>query len=95
VIVLEPMALVFFAFCFAPSKTTKFAFHVSKFSRTAAILLTAGSGYMAGWFLNCATENGCSARVAFFPGVIFLMLAWFVLCKFHDGGSLNKEDTEN
>jgi hypothetical protein len=94
-IVLGLMAAVFFAFIFAPTKTTNLAFQVSRFSRIAAVLLTAGSGYMDGWFLSCASENGCSARFAFVPGVVLLMFAWFVLCKFHNADSIIKERTEN
>jgi hypothetical protein len=94
-IVLGPMAAVFFAFSFAPPKITNFAFQVSRFSRPVAILLTVGSGYMDGWFFNCAIENGCSSRLTFVPGVVFIALAWFILCKFHNGVPVIKERKEN
>jgi len=89
------MAAVCFAFIFVPQKTTNLAFQVSRFSRPVAILMTIGSGYMEWWFLSYAGENGCTARFAFIPGVICLLLAGFVLCKFHDGGSFVRERTES
>jgi hypothetical protein len=59
------------------------ALRVSRFSRITIVLLATGFGYLGGWFLQCAVENGCNSRLAVLPGIVILAFAWFMLYKFH------------
>jgi hypothetical protein len=82
-IVLSGVAAVCFAFIFTAPKFTGMALRVSRFSRIIFVLLATGFGYLGGWFLHCAVENGCSSRLAILPGIVILAIAWFMLYRFH------------
>ena len=81
-IVLTVLTAVCFAFIFTAPKLTSVSFRISRFSRATVVLLAAGFGYLTGWFYYCASENGCSPKLGFLPGVAMLALAWFLLYRF-------------
>jgi hypothetical protein len=79
---LSVITAVCFAFMFTDPKLTQGTFRVSRFSRATAVLLTCGFGWLASWFLFCASKNGCSSRLAVVPGVATLGVALFILFRF-------------
>ena len=80
-IVLSIVTLVSFAFIFMPPKIAGAALCVSRFPRIAAISMTAGCGYLTAWFIH-GLETGSSDSAMCLPGVLLLVVAWFISYKY-------------